>query len=253
MKFSKKIKSALKASIESMGYEIKKKVEPVRIRPQINIFDILARDLHRNLQGEVFFVQIGANDGVQSDPIHDLVIEYGWPGLLVEPQPEIFEVLKRNYLGRENLKFANCLVGKSNLQNKKIFIPKARSQEVSHELSGMARLDRLSLEDELAASAFSQEAVWIEEFEIEMWDLAGLFHAHSIDRVDLLVIDAEGFDLYILEMLDFDRFKPKLIMMEFFHLSDQEKKMTVEILSQQGYKLLPLLGDLVAALEVPVA
>src|SRR4051812_3099016 len=44
---------------------------------------------------EVFFVQIGSNDGKRNDPIHDLAIgNESWNGLFVEPVPQLFEKLK---------------------------------------------------------------------------------------------------------------------------------------------------------------
>ena len=41
-----------------------------------------------------FFVQVGANDGVNHDPIFHHVRKYNWKGLLIEPIPDIFEKLK---------------------------------------------------------------------------------------------------------------------------------------------------------------
>ena len=35
---------------------------------------------------DVFFIQIGAFDGIHDDPLFKLVRRFGWPGILVEPQ-----------------------------------------------------------------------------------------------------------------------------------------------------------------------
>jgi len=43
------------------------------------------------------FVQIGANDGLHHDFIHDFALKQSWQGLLVEPNPPVFERLKQNY------------------------------------------------------------------------------------------------------------------------------------------------------------
>jgi len=47
----------------------------------------------------VFFLQVGANDGLMDDPIHFLVRKYGWRDVLLEPDPQLFERLKENYSG----------------------------------------------------------------------------------------------------------------------------------------------------------
>ena len=45
------------------------------------------------------FVQIGANDGVTGDPIRRFILEFGWSGVLVEPQLEIFEAAAEELSG----------------------------------------------------------------------------------------------------------------------------------------------------------
>jgi hypothetical protein len=40
-----------------------------------------------------FFVQIGANNGLTDDPIRQFVTKYHWHGVLVEPQPQVFQQL----------------------------------------------------------------------------------------------------------------------------------------------------------------
>ena len=39
------------------------------------------------------FIQVGANDGVYGDPLRSYVRRFGWKGILVEPQQDVFERL----------------------------------------------------------------------------------------------------------------------------------------------------------------
>jgi hypothetical protein len=57
-----------------------------------------------------FFVQIGAYDGREHDPIQAFVRRCRWRGILVEPQPEAFERLRRNYAGSPGLIFENVAI-----------------------------------------------------------------------------------------------------------------------------------------------
>ena len=50
-----------------------------------------------NKINNLFFLQIGANDGVSDDPINALVRKYNWSGILVEPGSEAFIDLQNNY------------------------------------------------------------------------------------------------------------------------------------------------------------
>src|SRR3954451_25448513 len=46
---------------------------------------------------DVFFLQVGANDGVTEDHIHPIVRRCGWRGLLLEPMKTSYEHLVENY------------------------------------------------------------------------------------------------------------------------------------------------------------
>ena len=58
----------------------------------------------------LFFVQVGAMDGVANDPIHKFVIDKVWRGILIEPMPDMFARLQKNYEGCDGLTFVNCAV-----------------------------------------------------------------------------------------------------------------------------------------------
>jgi hypothetical protein len=57
-----------------------------------------------------FFIQIGAYDGRKGDPIYELVRVNRCSGILVEPQPDIFERLKQNYAGFSGLAFEQAAI-----------------------------------------------------------------------------------------------------------------------------------------------
>lgn len=63
------------------------------------------------------FVQIGANDGVRWDPLHDLILKHHLVGLLVEPLPDMFEQLKKNYVSESQLSFENVAIATENGQS----------------------------------------------------------------------------------------------------------------------------------------
>ena len=68
-------------------------------------------DLLESYKPNNFFVlQIGAHDGITADPISNKVKKNSWSGLFVEPVDYLFERLKLNYKGYDNLKFENSVI-----------------------------------------------------------------------------------------------------------------------------------------------
>lgn len=72
-------------------------------------------DYNRHKNGVVSFVQIGSNDGLSGDPLHDFIMNNNWTGILVEPMPLLFEQLKKNYSScPQKLVFANVAISNHN-------------------------------------------------------------------------------------------------------------------------------------------
>src|SRR5262249_15509258 len=64
-----------------------------------------------------------------------------------------------------------------------------------------------------------------------------LFREYQINRVDVLQVDAEGFDYEILKLFPFTRFRPALIRYEHHHLSPADQDSCLRMLSALGYSL----------------
>lgn len=69
-------------------------------------------DQSQRRTGEFRFLQIGAHNGGTEDPIHEMIRERKWTGVLVEPMPALFEALKEAYSDTANTTCVNCAVGK---------------------------------------------------------------------------------------------------------------------------------------------
>jgi hypothetical protein len=70
---------------------------------------------------------------------------------------------------------------------------------------------------------------------VASFSLATLLHRHQIDRLDLLVIDTEGWDWRILRQFDLARLRPKLILFEHQHLSAEARGGAHEFLARHDY------------------
>lgn len=203
------------------------------------------------LQDAVFFLQIGAADGRRFDPIHYFVRRYAWGGVLVEPLPDIFELLKTNYAGQENLAFENAAITERDGTGTISRVPMDKVGE--GDVPGWAfgastltpektRFARSNSPERLHA-ALSSAAV---TEEVRCMSLASLLEKHGIGRIDVLQLDTEGYDARILRQLDLVRYRPTIINMEWQWLDDAERNEVGERLRAEGYSLYGCEADLLA-------
>ena len=50
-----------------------------------------------HLNEPIFFMNIGANDGLAGDPLREFIVTKGWNGILVEPVDYVFQRLVKAY------------------------------------------------------------------------------------------------------------------------------------------------------------
>jgi FkbM family methyltransferase len=205
----------------------------------------------RSKKGGVVFAQIGANDGLRNDPVREFVVRGGWRGVLVEPLPGIFEMLKENYayLRSSQLHFANCAVADTGGGSLELFTltPEflaGMSREKRLSMLRKASLTRSHVEKFVAPAnrahicSQSVRSVTFEQLLAEA--------AISAADLDVLVIDAEGHEQAILGSIDFDSIRPELVVFESHHLGETLQAVT-DLFTRQGYTTVKVGPDSVAA------
>jgi FkbM family methyltransferase len=232
-------KAAARAA-QVFGYDLKPRL--THTAPSIDIFDLAVRDLIARVP-DIFFLQIGAHDGLTFDPVHEYVRQHHWRGLLVEPQPAIFAQLQKNYAGESQLLFENSAVAP---QDGTLDLHVFESADANDHASMLAstRKHYLQLNGDSARGT-------LKTLTVPALSLASLLAKHKIDRVNLLQIDTEGFDYEILQMVDFRRIKPEIIHFESNFLNRRQKSDCARLLGGEGYALLNLGIDTIACLQPP--
>jgi FkbM family methyltransferase len=189
-----------------------------------------------------FFVQIGAYDGRECDPIHAFVHRRRWKGILVEPQPDAFERLRRNYAGGPDLIFENVAIA-----DREGSLPLYRLRdEFAHLFKGdhrmMSSFDPEHVIKHLTKQVDPRDA--LQSIQVRCLTLSGLLAKYGVHKLDLLQIDAEGCDYQILKMVDFGNIKPKIICFEHVHLGAIEKGECIQLLVSQNYKVVTGCSDM---------
>lgn len=213
------MKKIIQRIFKKLGYEIIRYNRP----SQLSINTILSLLEQRDL----FFVEIGANDGKRKDPLYEFVRKHNIPGILVEPQKELFKKLKENYKEIDSKQIlVNKAVGGKTGTSKMYFV---------EEHDGITSFDRGYVEKILKKNNKDWK---IKEIEVETITLKNLLEQYKVKKIDIFQIDVEGYDYEIIKMIDFEKYKPKLIHYESKHLNRKDTVECENYLRIQGYSVL---------------
>ena len=157
---------------------------------------------------DMFFIQVGANDGVLVDSLFDFVTRHHVRGLAIEPLGDVFEKLVKNYQPYPWVTPVRTAIHRS-LKTVDIH----RIDPVKLKQVGEWRIGTASLNPEHHKSFGVPDDCIIKETVTAM-SLGELVKKYAVKRVDLLQIDTEGYDAEILKMLDELPSLPSLIRFE---------------------------------------
>jgi FkbM family methyltransferase len=200
---------------------------------------------------DIYFVQVGANDGVTGDPIHDYVIRYHWKGLLVEPLPDMFRQLSESYRRQDGLIFENVAISDApgSRDMYRISAVGLSSAQLPYWAKAIGSFfnDRNPLGGQsVSAADFERIRPFITVEKVRCDTLDNLLRKHGVTRIDVLQVDVEGYDYHILKQLDFRRFRPKIIRIEWLNLPEDERRLTLALLKSQKYRMFLSGNDLIA-------
>ncbi len=171
---------------------------------------------------DLSIVQIGSNDGVMGDPLFRLINKNKkWKVLFVEPVPYLFEKLKHNYKISSRFIFENVAINDGACQ---VFY--SVKEDVNDKIpnlpiwiQGLGSFYKENITKHLNGILKS----YIVETKIKGITLKELFERNRIDSIDLLHIDAEGYDWKVLSQLNLKKYSPTLILFEYNHLEEFER------------------------------
>ena len=196
----------------------------------------------------VTFVQIGANDGVADDPIRPLVMESDrWQGILLEPQPDAFDRLRRNYPGQgSRLKFLNAAISDASGERTLFCFPEAERKRLGLPdwVGRVASFNAEHLHKHLAEHQLPHASPIGCSVRTMTFDEA----ADRLPRghVDVVIVDVEGHERAIIESIDVDRHRVRFIMYEHVHLSEHDRLSVESKLREHGFSLKEFSGDTIA-------
>ena len=202
-----------------------------------SIEKLLLEKLNDIKQSDVFFAQVGANDGSMNDPITKLVHKNRWKGILFEPVPCYFEKLRAHYADMPDLILVNGACGDASAVLDFYEVPDTADIPFPW-MRGLSSFSRETVRKHFQSEA--QFAAHVRQVQVRTEPLNACLDAHGIERCDFLVIDTEGFEPNVLQGIDCERFGVSLVVMEHEHLSPDARDRCVDMLASQG--LTPAVG-----------
>lgn len=207
---------------------------------------------------KVKFIQIGANDGFYHDPLYKFIKRDAWEGVLLEPQPYVFETfLKPLHKNTPGVHLVNAALDYKDGERKIYTVAFSKSRWAT----GLATLDKSVLEKVVAsghierlAKRYGEELPktvneYISDEPIACISVDTLLSKYSVKPFDWLQIDAEGYDYEIIKMFNIEKTQPSVIVYENSHLSTEDKSACEMHLIKNGYKLSQIKENTVAQRE----
>lgn len=197
-------------------------------------------------KGDFTVIQVGANDGITNDPIHKFIKRDRWKGVLLEPQRVVFEqFLKKIYHKNTELHPICAAIGLEDGHQKlyKIGFSDMRwatglasfSKEKVEELFENGVVEKNCQKFGIQIPSTPDERISYEE--VPVISPQTLLKKYAIRTLDLLQIDAEGFDLEVIRIFDVPKTLPKAIIFENVNHSKEELEASYQLLKSTGYRL----------------
>ena len=200
-----------------------------------NFFDKVLHYYGRKEQ-KLFMINIGAMDGEMFDSMSGYAHMYNSDALYVEPMKPHFDRLVKNKSDNPNNKFENSAISDYNgtITMKTIPIDVVDKGLVHAAFYGMSVIDpsKNGMGSEGDREIVEKYAVDV-EVNCITWD--NLIDKHNINSFDVISVDTEGHDYIVFKQIDLNKFRPKLIRLEWYNMTDEEKNNIVNKLDDHGY------------------
>ena len=232
----RKLRQQIKSGLAALGYQVqgtkycpRQLLEPALLR-RLEFDDVVCRRMFE-VGREFTFIQVGAFDGVSTDPLRKYIQTCDWRGVLIEPQPGPAAQLQELYVGNDRLTILQAAVDEK--RGKRTLFT-VESDSVPAWARGMASFQR----DNIVKNSYLIPGVesMIKEITVNCITFDDVMEKIASADLDLLQIDAEGADGRILSLFPFSRVKPAIVHWESKNLHKQDQEEALDLLRGHGYR-----------------
>jgi FkbM family methyltransferase len=207
------LKSAVQGLLSPLGYEIRKIPTTLHMdaRWGLNMFEMVMNDLLKQRAAQdLVLLQVGANDGVDQDPVRKILESHPIRSYLCEPLPDVYEKLAKNYQGFAHVTPVRCAVG---ARSEPLTLYRLAQGKTNWNDQLVASFDRKNVEPYAQAAGLPSSAIVAEQ--VSCFSVADFMKEHGLPRVDIAAVDIEGMDHVVCtQLLDLPQL-PTVIHFEY--------------------------------------
>ena len=187
-------------------------------------------------------LQIGANDGVANDPVHDLITSEGTEAVLLEPQPAPFAKLEALHRNRPAVTCARVALADTDGYIT-MYVPHFEKEAPSR-YSRIASFSKRTIAKHRAA--IRRAGGTIRALDVPTISAQTLVARYNLHTCDVVAIDTEGFDAEAVQLLLSAGLRPKLLLYEHVHVRGRDDRACLDRLRKHGYLLARVNRDTIA-------
>lgn len=156
---------------------------------------------------DLILIQIGANDGLQSDPFRESIISQKISSFLLEPVPEFYDMLKNNYSDYEWVQCFNLAISEKDGFEEMKYVPRILdlpewtqglgSFDITKNFLGEGKGGHNLSEDYSDSELYQKVRDNIKKIKVKTNTLETFIKSQNISRIDFYLSDTEGFDWLI--------------------------------------------------------
>lgn len=228
-------------------------------RPAKNSLNEFLDDFSRK-HSPVTFLQVGANDGLVSDPLHKFIKRDNWRGVMLEPQPNVYsQYLVKTHKKRPEIIAINAALDTGDGMST-LYVLNVSAERWA---TGLSSFKKSVLIDTINDGSIRKKAKkrgvrlpdnveeMIEGRQIKTISPETLLRYFGPEGFKLLAVDTEGYDFEILKLLDISKVSPEAIIYEEKNLDSETASECRKYLNNLGYSCRPIGRDVVAVKERP--
>ncbi len=213
--------------------------------PRRGTLDEFLNSYSKSIGNDLTVIQIGANDGINHDPIHKFIKRDNWNGLLLEPQPRVFEKLRKVYALNKGITAVNAALAPENGSGE-IYRIAFSDERWANGLTSFNRetlvnsFDRGVVDRKASKEGLKVPEAWEDRIatdKVRLITTRTLLSENNISKIDLLQIDTEGYDFEIIKLFDIRETKPSVIIFESQHFNTETFDECMKHLSDLGYSM----------------
>jgi FkbM family methyltransferase len=184
-------------------------------------------------------IQIGANDGMSHDHLHNVIKQFRLESLLLEPIKKYFLDLKNNYSNYENVRLENSALS---INNEILFLYRVNS-EYFYKYGTLPTGITSFYKQHLIKHGIKEKHIIQEKVNQISFD--ELLKKYNVNSFDLLAIDTEGYDCNIVNDFFFKikNIRP-IIVFEWSHIKQNELQETLNKMIKNNYSFFPTGDDI---------